>query len=171
MYYVIAAREEFPANAINSIDLFDYAAVSRRPLLLALGVPLPDGCYLKVSGREIVAIGAFADEDEACHEMDMLFSSRSERIAPEDRQIPYHPQDEMIAARRALPPIKLSAAHTASYVRNAAEGLDLAGLSDVQLTQIENGIHAEAEHDGLDLDIKAFTETLGNLRHQHTWKA
>ena len=155
MNYLIGIRASLPANAIDSFAEFDAAAVCDTPLWLENGLPMPDDCFRKVHGREVVALGTFDSFNNACTNLEMLFPARSEAtssVNPFDCLVPLILPDTIIAGRRVLPPAKLNASDTAIYVQTAAEDADLAVMNDRDLAIFTNWLHAEAEWQGLLLD-------------------
>ncbi|MEO9632259.1 MAG: hypothetical protein ABJG14_17655 [Sulfitobacter sp.] len=170
MYYLICIRASLPANAIDSFSEFDAAAVCDTPPWLENGLPMPNNYFREVHGREVVALSTLKDFDEACSKLDMLFPARSEAthsVNPFDCLVPLILPDTILAGRRALPPAKLNATGTAFYVQTAARDTDLSAMTDHDLVNFDNWLHAEAEWKGLLLDPVTSIRALEKMRAGH----
>ena len=170
MYYLIGIRASLHAKAIDSFAEFDAAAVCDTPLWLENGLPMPDVCFRKVHGREVVALGTFDNFNNACTNLEMLFPARSEAtpsVNPFDCLVPLILPDTIIAGRRALPPAELNATGTAFHVQKAAKDTDLSEMTDHDLVNFDNWLHAEAGWNGLLLDPATSICVLEAMRAGH----
>lgn len=167
MLYLISVALLYPADRVSPLDDLDIAVISRRPWTSASGTPVISGPCQSSERYEVHANGEFSTLRAARQAMQALYCGKTLPVAARESPLPGLPKDVIVAACRPAALRTFTRGETRDYIRCAARNMELRVSDDLELTALANGLGAQAEYDGIDLDPQAAMAALEEMRRNH----